>query len=163
MVALGNGAPAGAALEHGNDMVRIALGGEVEQQGRQALQPERAGRREGRLDAMRLAMTQHAADRAQRVAFLLEVGVQPDDEVLDVLRRAQRTQHIAFVPGQPNLCRSRTFEPQSGPFRAGGAEGDRTPDLLIANEALSQLSYSPPTSRGRRRIEPAAPPVKQPP
>ena len=24
-----------------------------------------------------------------------------------------------------------------------GAEGDRTPDLLIANEALSQLSYSP--------------------
>src|SRR5579859_7266044 len=25
----------------------------------------------------------------------------------------------------------------------GGAEGDRTPDLLIANEALSQLSYSP--------------------
>ncbi len=26
---------------------------------------------------------------------------------------------------------------------AGGAEGNRTPDLLIANEALSQLSYSP--------------------
>ena len=25
----------------------------------------------------------------------------------------------------------------------GGAEGDRTPDLLIANEALSQLSYGP--------------------
>ena len=24
-----------------------------------------------------------------------------------------------------------------------GAEGDRTPDLLIANEALSQLSYRP--------------------
>src|SRR5262249_57962307 len=29
----------------------------------------------------------------------------------------------------------------------GGAEGDRTPDLLIANEALSQLSYGP---RGQR-------------
>ena len=27
--------------------------------------------------------------------------------------------------------------------RLGGAEGDRTPDLLIANEALSQLSYGP--------------------
>src|SRR5262249_19473770 len=27
--------------------------------------------------------------------------------------------------------------------RVGGAEGNRTPDLLIANEALSQLSYSP--------------------
>ena len=25
----------------------------------------------------------------------------------------------------------------------GGAEGDRTPDLVIANDALSQLSYSP--------------------
>ena len=25
----------------------------------------------------------------------------------------------------------------------GGAEGDRTPDLCIANAALSQLSYSP--------------------
>ncbi len=25
----------------------------------------------------------------------------------------------------------------------GGAEGNRTPDLLIANEALSQLSYNP--------------------
>ena len=24
-----------------------------------------------------------------------------------------------------------------------GAEGNRTPDLLIANEALSQLSYGP--------------------
>jgi hypothetical protein len=26
---------------------------------------------------------------------------------------------------------------------SGGAEGTRTPGLLIANEALSQLSYSP--------------------
>ncbi len=25
----------------------------------------------------------------------------------------------------------------------GGAEEDRTPDLVIANDALSQLSYSP--------------------
>ena len=28
-------------------------------------------------------------------------------------------------------------------YPAGGAEGDRTPDLVIANDALSQLSYSP--------------------
>jgi hypothetical protein len=27
----------------------------------------------------------------------------------------------------------------------GGADGDRTRDLLVANEALSQLSYSPKT------------------
>ncbi len=25
----------------------------------------------------------------------------------------------------------------------GGAEGNRTPDLVIANDALSQLSYGP--------------------
>ena len=38
--------------------------------------------------------------------------------------------------------------------RFGGAEGDRTPDLVIANDALSQLSYCPapmPLSRARRR------------
>lgn len=28
-------------------------------------------------------------------------------------------------------------------YSAGGAEEDRTPDLVIANDALSQLSYSP--------------------
>ena len=27
----------------------------------------------------------------------------------------------------------------------GGAEGNRTPDLVIANDALSQLSYGPVT------------------
>lgn len=31
---------------------------------------------------------------------------------------------------------------------AGGAEGDRTPDLIIANDALSQLSYSPVPADG---------------
>ena len=29
------------------------------------------------------------------------------------------------------------------PTSTGGAEGDRTPDLVIANDALSQLSYGP--------------------
>ena len=29
----------------------------------------------------------------------------------------------------------------------GGAEGSRTPDLLIANEALYQLSYGPHAAR----------------
>lgn len=28
-------------------------------------------------------------------------------------------------------------------FTPGGAEGDRTPDLVIANDALSHLSYGP--------------------
>jgi hypothetical protein len=31
----------------------------------------------------------------------------------------------------------------------GGAEEDRTPDLLIANETLSQLSYGPTPLEGR--------------
>ena len=31
----------------------------------------------------------------------------------------------------------------------GGAEGDRTPDLVIANDALSQLSYGPVPVRVR--------------
>ena len=31
----------------------------------------------------------------------------------------------------------------------GGAEGSRTPDLLIANEALSQLSYGPAMEESR--------------
>ena len=30
-----------------------------------------------------------------------------------------------------------------GPMIPGGAEGDRTPDLVIANDALSHLSYGP--------------------
>ena len=29
------------------------------------------------------------------------------------------------------------------PGEFGGAEGDRTPDLIIANDTLSQLSYCP--------------------
>src|SRR5438067_9643931 len=37
--------------------------------------------------------------------------------------------------------------PTSPAFGVGGAERDRTADLLIANEALSQLSYGP--NRGR--------------
>jgi hypothetical protein len=38
----------------------------------------------------------------------------------------------------------------------GGAERDRTADLLIANEALSQLSYSPiqADARGRTMLMP---------
>jgi hypothetical protein len=35
-----------------------------------------------------------------------------------------------------------------------GAEGDRTPDLRIANAALSQLSYGPNKIMGARGLEP---------
>ena len=41
------------------------------------------------------------------------------------------------------ICpRSRRVKVQLGNGN-GGAEGDRTPDLVIANDALSQLSYGP--------------------
>ena len=53
---------------------------------------------------------------------------------------------------------------------AGGAEGIRTPDLLIANEALSQLSYGPASGNGKwavaaqcgewRHLGPGSGPVK---
>ena len=42
-----------------------------------------------------------------------------------------------FVYGE----RPGTF--RAGPMPTGGREGIRTPGLLVANEALSQLSYSP--------------------
>ena len=35
----------------------------------------------------------------------------------------------------------------------GGAEGDRTPDLMTASHALSQLSYGPKESKSNVRLE----------
>ena len=36
--------------------------------------------------------------------------------------------------------------------RIGGAEGDRTPDLMTASHALSQLSYGPNLRRTKRVV-----------
>jgi hypothetical protein len=36
--------------------------------------------------------------------------------------------------------------------KRGGAERDRTADLLIANEALSQLSYGPMTTVAKYQV-----------
>ena len=48
---------------------------------------------------------------------------------------------------EPIWQRKRPFPvSRKGPltcYFTGGAEGNRTPDLFIANEALCQLSYSP--------------------
>ena len=77
------------------------------------------------------------------------------------VRAADRRLRLQHSPGvclkKPPECRSMcqvTGQARDG----GGAEGNRTPDLLIANEALSQLSYSPipraataSVARGRRR------------
>ena len=44
--------------------------------------------------------------------------------------------------------------------RAGGAEGIRTPDLINAIDALSQLSYSPTVMGWRHEFDPIATPRK---
>jgi hypothetical protein len=41
--------------------------------------------------------------------------------------------------------------------KAGGAEGNRTPDLLIANEALYHLSYGPQGKPRKARNNPFEP------
>ena len=52
------------------------------------------------------------------------------------------------------VCAARCFgmkkglrNPEGLCIHDGGDEGDRTPDLLTASQALSQLSYAPVTSR----------------
>jgi hypothetical protein len=39
--------------------------------------------------------------------------------------------------------RALVFPSSVAKTKAGGAEGNRTPDLVIANDALYQLSYDP--------------------
>ena len=42
-----------------------------------------------------------------------------------------------------NLLKSENHPARGDPFEYGGAREDRTPDLLRARQALSQLSYGP--------------------
>ena len=53
---------------------------------------------------------------------------------------------MAVSTGSAERCRSQACHQHQGAANlrhTGGAEGDRTPDLVIANDALSQLSYGP--------------------
>ena len=61
-----------------------------------------------------------------------------DDEVPEAIRVVNL---VRACRGRNCLARSRSF------LKDGGREGIRTPGLLIANEALSQLSYSPTSSK----------------
>jgi hypothetical protein len=59
--------------------------------------------------------------------------------------------YLAYLRLTPFCASARSF---ANPLKFGGAEGDRTPDLRIANATLSQLSYGPearPFRKGRRR------------
>ena len=58
-------------------------------------------------------------------------------------RRRQPTGSAGGSLQFSGCCRSGTDQQLTRWTRRGGAERDRTADLLIANEALSQLSYSP--------------------
>ena len=56
--------------------------------------------------------------------------------------------------GVGEVCGARCFSMKKGLrnteslyIHDGGDEGDRTPDLLTASQALSQLSYAPVTRR----------------
>ena len=52
---------------------------------------------------------------------------------------------VAIAGVEAALSQKKGAARKSGPFSflIGGAEGDRTPDLMTASHALSQLSYSP--------------------
>jgi hypothetical protein len=50
----------------------------------------------------------------------------------------------------PQVRAAGGLPPEARRAKGGGAEGNRTPDLVIANDALSQLSYGPVTMRTRR-------------
>ena len=47
-------------------------------------------------------------------------------------------------PGVAHVVKKERATPSAQPVEAvGGAKGDRTPDLMTASHALSQLSYGP--------------------
>src|SRR5258707_15378236 len=72
--------------------------------------------------------------------------------------------------GRGSLRYDRFAEPkQAQPARRGGARRDRTADLVIANDALSQLSYGPiataptltTTADNRRHLQSAPRPSQE--
>ena len=58
-------------------------------------------------------------------------------------REQQRPSQCGLNPLQHLRSEQKNQPPAVGFFNSGGEEEDRTPDLVIANDALSQLSYFP--------------------
>ena len=76
-------------------------------------------------------LSNRLSGQAQRVVELVGLGgIEPPTSPLSGVRSS----HLSYGP----RCSSHCFCPTSG-----GAGRDRTGDLLNANQALSQLSYSP--------------------
>ena len=73
---------------------------------------------------------------AKHALSQLSYGPVPEDECSFALAFAGATaQQPSFKKGLPSRSR--------GAAKAGGARRDRTDDLLLAKQALSQLSYGP--------------------
>ncbi len=90
------------------------------------------------------------APRGRTVARLRSCGFPRDGRAPPPAKRAPGTRAGS---GETEFPEATDLGREGGTRRnGGGAEGNRTPDLLIANEALSQLSYSPipPASPGRQ-------------
>ena len=67
---------------------------------------------------------------------------------VDAQHRARRSDRIPIKPSyqlRVRTCQLLTTEDRR--LKSGGADRDRTGGLLVANQALSQLSYSPNCSR----------------
>jgi hypothetical protein len=60
---------------------------------------------------------------------------------------SSRCQRCQRIPKDPKLCQGPQTAPHPVPDRNGGARRDRTDDLLLAKQALSQLSYGPALNR----------------
>jgi len=67
-----------------------------------------------------------------------------DDPVVSPGKTRSGSKMVANGPDGGRRQSRRRSQPVDGkPIRIGGAAGDRTPDLVTASHALSQLSYSP--------------------
>src|SRR6202007_3307555 len=80
-------------------------------------------------------------DRSRRpYRYANQLPFQVENFILNA-RKSVRPKSVTYVLG--TLCNPCI---RAGPSEPGGREGIRTPGLLVANEALSQLSYSPTSS-----------------
>ena len=70
----------------------------------------------------------------------------------------ERQAHVSVRPqmgrNEPalRLLQENKQRPRQGLFLQSGAEESRTPDLIIANDALYQLSYRPDAAVGTRAL-----------
>ena len=85
----------------------------------------------------------------QRPKGLVGVRFDPDAVLLRLSTR-QRTVRVTSAEETP-VCRPElSLKPEVGRTPGSGARGIRTPDILLAKQALYQLSYGPDKRAGHR-------------